>query len=48
MLSVSQTRKTDNEKELLFVRVERFGIPVYFVVSLLELATFDGTNEDAL
>ena len=49
MLSnVSQVRKTGNEKELVLLRVERFGIPVYFVVSLLDMATFDGTNADTL
>ena len=42
----SQKRKTGNEKELVLVRVERFGIPVYFIVSLLNMATFGGTNAD--
>ena len=41
-------RKTGNEKELVVVRVERFGILVYFVVSLLDKATFGGTNVDTL
>ena len=39
-----QVRKTGNEKELVLVRVEKFGISVYFVVSLLDMATFGGTN----
>ena len=42
----SQKRKTGNEKELVLVRVERFGIPVYFIVSLLNMATFGGANAD--
>ena len=34
----SQVRKTNNEKELVLVRAEKNGIPVYFVVALLEMA----------
>ena len=40
----SQTRKTDNEKEVVLVWVEKNDIPVYFVVALLEMTEFDGTG----
>ena len=44
----SQARKTGNEKELILVKVDRFEIPVYFVLSLLDMATFGETNADTL
>ena len=44
----SQARKTSNEKELILVKVNRFEIPVYFVLSLLDMATFGETNADTL
>ena len=44
----SQMRKNGNEKEVVLVRVENFGISVYFVVLLLDMATFGGTNADTL
>ena len=44
----SQARKTGNEKELILVKVNRFEIPVYFVLSLLDMATFGETNADTL
>ena len=44
----SQMRKNDNEKEVVLVRVENFGISGYFVVLLLDMATFGGTNADTL
>ena len=44
----SQVRKTNNEKELVLVRVEKNGIPVYFVVALLEMAEFGGTDAISL
>ena len=44
----SQMRKNDNEKEVVLVRVENFGISGYFVVLLLDMATFGGTNADIL
>ena len=40
----SQARKTGNEKELVLVRIEKCGIPTYFVVALLEMAEFGGTD----
>ena len=48
VLPGSQARKTGNEKELILVRVERFGIPVYFIVWLLDTAAFGGTNVDVI
>ena len=44
----SQMRKNGNEKEVVLVSVEYFGISVYCVVSLLDMATFGGTNADTL
>ena len=44
----SQARKTKNEKELVLVRIERSGIPIYFVVSLLDMASFGGSDADSL
>lgn len=38
----SQARKTGREKELVLVRTERSGVPVYVVASLLEVARFGG------
>ena len=34
----SQARKVKDEKELVLDRTERNGVPVYFVVSLLEMS----------
>ena len=44
----SQARKTGSEKELVLVRTTKAGLPVYFVVSLLEMAEFGGGNADSL
>ena len=44
----SQARKTKSEKELVLVRTTKAGIPVYFVVSLLEMASFGGGNAESL
>lgn len=44
----SQARKTNDEKELILVRTERNGIPVYFVVSLLEMANLGGSTADSI
>ena len=40
----TQASKTGNEKELLLIRVEKNCIPVYFVVALLEMVEFSGTD----
>ena len=44
----SQAKKTNDEKELVLVRIERNGIPVYFVVSLLEIADLGGANANSI
>lgn len=44
----SQARKTNDEKELILVRTERNGLPVYFVVSLLEMASLGGTDANSI
>ena len=48
LLDGSQARKTKEEKELVFVRTARNGIPVYFVVSLLEISDLGGANADSI
>lgn len=43
----SQARKTSSEKELVFVRVVRDGVPVYFVASLQDIDSYgDATAEN--
>ena len=44
----SQARKTKSEKELVLIRTERNGIPVYIVASLLEMEKFGGGSADAI
>ena len=44
----SQARKTKDEKELILVRVEREGTPVYFVVSLLDMNNLGGMGANAI
>ena len=46
----SQARKVKDEKELVLVRTERNGIPVYFVASLLEMSQYmyGGTDADSI
>lgn len=44
----SQARKTGSEKELVLVRTMKAGLPVYFVVSLLEMSSFGGCDADSL
>ena len=44
----SQARKTNDEKELILVRVERAGIPIYIVTSLLEMASRGGTDANSI
>ena len=39
-----QPHKTSSEKELVLVRSTKADLPVYFVVSLLEMAQFGGTD----
>lgn len=42
----SQARKTNNEKELVLVRKVCNDIPIYVVVSLVEMCKRKGTNAD--
>jgi hypothetical protein len=44
----SQAQKTKAEKELVFIRMERNGIPVYIVASLLEMEKFSGGNANTI
>ena len=44
----SQPHKTGSEKELVLVRTTKADLPVYFVVSLLEMAQFGGTDAESL
>ena len=44
----SQTRKTSSNKELVLIRIERGGIPVYITLSLLEMSDFGGTDAASL
>ena len=43
-----QTRKTKSDKEIVLIRVERYGILTYFAVSLLEMAEYGGTDASSL
>ena len=40
----SQAHKTGSEKDLILTRVERGGLPCYFITSLAEMAHFGGTD----
>ena len=44
----SETRKTGMEKELIFVRVIRGEIPIYFCYALQDCNEFGGTDADNL
>ena len=44
----AEARKTGMEKELIFVRVIRGGIPVYFCSALQDCNEFGGTDTDSL
>ena len=44
----SQARKTKAEKELVLIRMERNGTPVYIIASLLEIEKFGGGNANAI
>ena len=48
VLSVgSQAKKTNNEKELILL-IEKEGVPIYLLASLLEMADFGGTDAHSL
>ena len=44
----SEARKTGSDKELVLIRIERDGIPVYITLSLLEMSDFGGTDAASL
>ena len=44
----SQPRKTGSEKELLIVRMEKSGIPCYYVVGLRDIDEFGNASADNL
>ena len=44
----SQARKTGKEKELVLIRTERNGVPVYLVASLLEVSRFGGGDAKSI
>ena len=45
---LSQAHKTGSDKELVLIRIERGGIPVYITLSLLEMSDFGGTDAASL
>ena len=44
----SQAHKTGSDRELVLIRIERGGIPVYIILSLLEMPDFGGTDAASL
>ena len=44
----SQVRETNDKKELVLLRIEKEGVPVYLVASLSEMADFGGTDAHSL
>ena len=48
LMDGSQARKTKSEKEMVLIRSERNGIPVYFVASLLEMSEWGGGGAESL
>ena len=44
----SQARKTNDEKELVLLRIVKNGRPSYVVVSLLQMSEFGGTDSSSL
>ena len=41
----SQARKSNDGKELVVLRIEKEGVRVYLVASMLEMADFGGTDD---
>ena len=39
-----EAHKTGSEKDLILTRVERGGLPCYFITSLADMAHFGGTD----
>ena len=48
LIDGSQARKAKSEKEIVLVRTERNGIPVYIAASLPEMERFGGGNADSI
>ena len=44
----SQARKTGSEKDLILTRIERGGLPCYFLLSLAEMSDFGGTDAESI
>ncbi|XP_065640532.1 zinc finger protein 862-like [Hydra vulgaris] len=44
----SQTRKTGKEKELVLVRTDNNGVPIYMVTELLDMSLFGGSNSNSV
>ena len=44
----SQARKTGADKELIFVRVERGGVPTYYCIGMEDLASYGGANANGV
>ena len=44
----SQACKTGSDKDLIFIRIERGGIPLYITLSLLKMSDFCGNDATSL
>ena len=44
----SQARKTGSEKDLILTRIERGGLPCYFLILLAEMSDFEGTDAESI
>ena len=44
----SQAKKLKDEKVLVMIRIEKNGIPVYFVVSPVEMEQYEGTDANSI
>ena len=44
----SQARKTGSEKDLILTRIERGGLPCYFLISLAKMSDFGGTDAESI
>ena len=44
----SQARRTESEKDLILTRIERGGLPCYFLISLAEMSDFGGTDAESI
>ena len=44
----SQARRTGSEKDLILTRIERGGLPCYFLISLAEMSDFGDTDAESI